>query len=716
MSKNVSKTQKKGKNLIMVALFLCLIFINFGVILYMIFMQNKRTFRVIVWALTLFVLPFVGIILFILFGCGIFYRRKKLSEILKETYLNKLNLKSNFNQLNKDLLNINFKLIQNYLKDKQNINQKNLTEEQNIIDQIKFKTNEKNLNKQQNILNQNEFKMNKNNLNQEQNINQNHLKYKTIIKFNQTNLQENRKVILKNEKIAEEVNTIKNNILENALNKNCNFFEKNMIKTMIFNTNLHKTNVIDNENVEIFRNGKDAFKSIFYEIEKAKISIFMSFYIFADDEIGTKLLNLLTKKVKQKVKVVVTIDTVGSKKTSKKFFKNFENLGGIVVWFNPSKCFGNLFLNYRNHRKILVIDHSISFIGGLNVRDDHLSKNKKLSPWLDTHLKIVGNTSFELLKTFLLDLKLSANKKNLNKLNMIFNNEFFENLEKNMLNKRAKNISKFNEKQAIFYKKNITNNIKNYEICKYFDVKKSEKFNVYLNKNVLKFCIKNTKKMAKISKKNGFFYKKNGKKLNNFKCFYADSKSQNLTKNIKNNKIKIQVLNSSKLFLSQKIEESLINLINFAQSEIVIESPYFVPDDKFLCALKNAIIRGVSVKILISKKPDKMFVYNASLYYLNQLLQIGAEVFLFNGFVHSKTLLVDREIFVCGSSNFDMRSFNLNFETSVCVYDKLIAQKFYKEIEKNLCYCEKLDINFYKKLKFSKKLALKFAKLFSPVL
>ncbi|MGN1208495.1 MAG: phospholipase D-like domain-containing protein, partial [Christensenellales bacterium] len=183
-----------------------------------------------------------------------------------------------------------------------------------------------------------------------------------------------------------------------------------------------------------------------------------------------------------------------------------------------------------------------------------------------------------------------------------------------------------------------------------------------------------------------------------------------------NGKIFAQVINSSPLYLSQKIEDSFIFLINFAKKSIVIETPYLICDDKFFCALKNAAMSGVDVKIILSKKPDKMFVYNASLYYAKILSENGINIFLFDGFVHSKTMLVDEDIFVCGSANFDMRSFNLNFETSVVVYSKKLTKKFENMIFETLKNCVKLDVGFYKKLPVTKKLAIKFSKLFSPIL
>ncbi len=427
------------------------------------------------------------------------------------------------------------------------------------------------------------------------------------------NRKQKLKLILRNTEICKK--NLKTNFYQTQFN-----IEKEYNSLIKFNTNLHKTLVLKNDSVKIFRSGEETFENIFKVIVNAKNSIFVLSYIFCDDEIGNKLKSLLIKKAKQGVRVVVVIDSIGSKKTNKNFFLGLETAGIIVCEFFPSKLKHiNILANYRNHRKIIVVDEMISFVGGINVRDDHLGKNPKLSPWLDTHLEIVGQTSLELLKVVLEDIKLCSNNNLIKKLDNAFANNYFE-----------------------------------------------------------------QKKLTASTAKKG--------------------------------NINIQVLNSSKLFLSQKIEESLIFIINSAKKQIFVETPYLILDDKMFCALKLACLRGVEVNIIISKKPDKNFVYNASLYYAKILSEVGVNIFLFDGFVHSKTLLCDDNIFVCGSANFDMRSFDLNFETSVVIYNKKICQKFYQMLKTTLNSCQKLENNFYKKLPVSKKLAINFSKLFSPIL
>ena len=177
-----------------------------------------------------------------------------------------------------------------------------------------------------------------------------------------------------------------------------------------------------------------------------------------------------------------------------------------------------------------------------------------------------------------------------------------------------------------------------------------------------------------------------------------------------------QVISSSPLDKGQKIEDSFINLINSSINEVIIETPYLILDDKFINCLKQAVLNGVKVIVLIPKLIDKKFVYNASLYNAKKLLELGVDVYLYNGFLHAKTLLIDKNIFVCGSCNFDMRSFYLNFESSLIVFDEKLSKKFYKTMLKDLKESSRLEKNFYKKLPAVKRLAISFCSLFSPIL
>ncbi|MDP4144024.1 MAG: cardiolipin synthase [Bacillota bacterium] len=166
----------------------------------------------------------------------------------------------------------------------------------------------------------------------------------------------------------------------------------------------------DNE-IEIFTNGPDKFDSLLKDIENAVNSIHMLYYIINDDNIGNRIVNLLTKKAKEGVMVRLLYDQVGSLFTPSKMFKDLIKAGGKVHRFFPLKFGTYLSINYRNHRKIVVIDGKIGYTGGINIGDEYLGSNKKLSPWRDTHLRIIGTSVLSLQERFLMDWYYASGEK-----------------------------------------------------------------------------------------------------------------------------------------------------------------------------------------------------------------------------------------------------------------------------------------------------------------
>lgn len=157
-------------------------------------------------------------------------------------------------------------------------------------------------------------------------------------------------------------------------------------------------------NLQIFIDGKDKFNSLLNDIEQAQDHIHFQYYILRDDGIGTKLINALTKKAQEGVKVRVLYDEMGSRRLSKRVFRELIAAGGEVQVFFPSKIpYINLRLNYRNHRKLVIIDGMIGYVGGFNVGDEYLGLDIKFGYWRDTHLRIIGQSVHAIQTRFFLD-------------------------------------------------------------------------------------------------------------------------------------------------------------------------------------------------------------------------------------------------------------------------------------------------------------------------
>jgi cardiolipin synthase len=177
--------------------------------------------------------------------------------------------------------------------------------------------------------------------------------------------------------------------------------KKRLMNLLLSNSNAILTN--DNE-VQILRNGEETFPEIFKTIEQAKHHIHLEYYIIENDKIGNRLRELLIQKANEGVHVRLIFDDVGSWQLKKKFIRSMSDAGVKVDCFMKVR-FPMLTsrVNYRNHRKILVVDGEIGFVGGLNFADRYLHGIPGIGDWRDTHLKVVGGGATALQIIFMAD-------------------------------------------------------------------------------------------------------------------------------------------------------------------------------------------------------------------------------------------------------------------------------------------------------------------------
>jgi cardiolipin synthase len=137
--------------------------------------------------------------------------------------------------------------------------------------------------------------------------------------------------------------------------------------------------------------GRETFRSIFDGIESAEQYILVQFFIVKDDAIGRELQSKLIQKAKESVKVYFLYDEIGSHKLPQSFLRDMQLAGIVTSAFHSTKGKTNRFqLNFRNHRKIVVVDGKIAYVGGHNVGDEYLGKHPTLGPWRDTHVSVEG--------------------------------------------------------------------------------------------------------------------------------------------------------------------------------------------------------------------------------------------------------------------------------------------------------------------------------------
>ena len=337
---------------------------------------------------------------------------------------------------------------------------------------------------------------------------------------------------------------------------------------------------IGNE-INIYTNGEVKFEKLIDDIRNAKDFIHIQYYIFRFDDLGETIINELRKKSLEGVEVRVLFDAMGSRSIDRKTFKYINDAGiKIAVFFPALFKHINLRLNYRNHRKIVVIDGEIGYVGGFNVGNEYINRGKKFKFWRDTHTRIRGAAVAELNKRFILDWDYASNE-----------------------------------------------NIK--DIGRYFPKSK----------------------------------------------IYGD--------------IGVQIVASGPDHTEEYIKNGYLKIINNAKKYVYIQTPYLVPDEPMLEALKLAALSGVDVRILVPGSPDHFFMEWMLSANIGVMIDYGIKIYRYQkGFVHSKTIVADGEVCSIGTANLDIRSFKLNFEVNAFIYGEKIAKEqeeiFYKDQEESI--------------------------------
>ena len=193
----------------------------------------------------------------------------------------------------------------------------------------------------------------------------------------------------------------------NFKDPNFHYYE-DLIKMHLMSSQAYFT---QNNSIEIYFSGDEKFQALLESIEGAKKFIHMEYYIFKKDNLGKIVLDALTKKAMEGVEIKLLVDGMGGRTLTKDFIKPFKDAGGeLEIFIPPLVPLFNVRINYRNHRKITIIDGREAFIGGFNVGDEYLGFSKKFGYWRDTHIKIMGAAISSLQWRFYLDWRFATNK------------------------------------------------------------------------------------------------------------------------------------------------------------------------------------------------------------------------------------------------------------------------------------------------------------------
>jgi cardiolipin synthase A/B len=179
----------------------------------------------------------------------------------------------------------------------------------------------------------------------------------------------------------------------------------------------------------------------------------------------------------------------------------------------------------------------------------------------------------------------------------------------------------------------------------------------------------------------------------------------------------VQIVSSGPESEWEQIKNGYMKMIMSAKESVYIQTPYFIPDQSLLDALRVASLSGVDVRLMIPNKPDHPFIYWATYSYIGLLLKAGANVYIYeNGFIHSKSIVIDRKMNTVGTANIDMRSFKLNFEVNAFIYHKETSEELAQAFEKDMMESTKLTEELYNKRPRWIRFKESISRLLSPIL
>ena len=381
--------------------------------------------------------------------------------------------------------------------------------------------------------------------------------------------------------------------------------KRHLMKLLLNNS---KALITEYNNIRVLNNGRQTFGSIIYELENAHEHIHLEFYIIEDDQIGNRIKEILIHKALEGCDVKVLYDDLGSWSLSRRYIRELTSAGVKVMNFMPVKtyAFANK-VNFRLHRKIIVIDGRVGFVGGINIADRYLRGLGKNNRWRDTHLRLEGESVRSLQAIFLLDW-------------------------------------------------NYVQNTSDYD---------------------LRYFPDNTVTESKL----------------------------------------VQIVTSGPDSDWESIMQAYFAAIATATQYVYISTPYFLPNQSILTALKTAALSEIDVKLLLPERNDSWMVWRSSRSYIKELLEAGVHVYFYlKGFTHSKLMMVDDVFASVGTANMDIRSFNQDFEANALIYDAAITRQLKQDYEDDIENSKEIFLEAWEKRPVFEKVQESVARMFSPLL
>lgn len=399
-------------------------------------------------------------------------------------------------------------------------------------------------------------------------------------------------------KISEEQKADAENLIENTYTR---------LPTLFYN--IEQVSFTLNNEITLLNNGEEKFPALIQELKNARESIHLDYYIIRESDIAHRVIDILCERAGQGVKVRVIYDDVGSSLSRGTLARMRDN--GIESYPYMPVVFSRLAYkaNYRNHRKIAVIDNEVGFVGGININDKYINPSRSGLYWRDTHVMIKGEAVIDLQYLFISD-----------------------------------------------------------------------------------------------------WYFVSGQKID-----LEEVRYRNLSE--VRNQVPTSILGSDYGKNNQTIKEAFFRMITSARKEVLITTPYFVPDDSIFNALKITSKSGVKISLILPEKPDSKTAFYASQTYFKDLLNSGIGIYYYNrGMMHSKIMIIDEAICTVGSTNMDQRSFNLNAEVNAFMLSEKIALDLKSNFLEDLEGSYPLTLEMLRRRKWYVKVICSIARLLAPIL
>ncbi len=363
----------------------------------------------------------------------------------------------------------------------------------------------------------------------------------------------------------------------------------------------------EGNHIDVITDGREKMDRLIDDINAAKKYVHIQYYIIDNDSTGNRMADALIAAAGRGVRVRVIYDDIGSLHVSGKFHRRMRDAGiEIQPFFRVAFPPFATRINWRNHRKVTVIDGSTGYIGGMNIADRYIDGGKKFKRWRDTHLRVTGPAVAALQYSFAVDWNFMGNP---------------------LLEEEAGSVPPTSGGAAV------------------------------------------------------------------------------------------QMVTSGPTSRWSNVAFMMLKAIANAKKRVYLQTPYFLPTESLLRALQAAALSRVDVRVMMPMKSDSAILTNASRSYIQECLRAGIKIYLYDGgMLHSKMMIVDDDFSTVGSTNFDFRSFEHNFEGNFFIYSREINARLRTDFLDDQRLCHRVKASEWRRRPLAYKCRESIVRLLAPIL